>query len=133
MIRYVSVIATNIKKDQIVLLRKLKGPATVVGKLTVPGGKIEDAEGAIWAAVRELEEESGLKVQWEDLVKVKEVNEAAYSLVFFWYNGNIDEACAQEDELEKVFIGSVKDVVDNKSGEYIQDVSELVRKIVETV
>ena len=43
-----------------------------VGMLTFPGGKLENDETYVQAAVRELEEEAGLFVRPEDLVKVRE-------------------------------------------------------------
>ena len=129
MIHYVSVIATNFDNDEIVLLEKLKGHPSIIGKITVPGGKVEGDEQPIIAAARELEEEAGLVIDWTELVHAHTHVGPDYMIDFYWYDGDVSEACAQEGELEKVYIGSARAVIDNACGTYMQDVSDIVRAL----
>lgn len=129
MIHYVSVIATNFDSDEIVLLEKLKGHPSIIGKITVQGGKVDPGETTRAAAVRELREEAGLSVHVTDLIHAHTHVGEGYQIDFYWYDGDVSEACAQEGELEKVYVGSARAVIDNACGTYMQDVSDIVRTL----
>lgn len=61
-------------------LTKLKGPAMLLNKLTVPGGKIEASESIGAAASREMLEETGLSIPDKNWVIFEKITEEGYTL-----------------------------------------------------
>jgi 8-oxo-dGTP pyrophosphatase MutT (NUDIX family) len=61
---YVLVHAQQLDCDEVLLIHK-KRPSWMAGRLNLCGGKIEEGESPIAAAIRELKEESGLPC-WPD-------------------------------------------------------------------
>ncbi|KVP40012.1 NUDIX hydrolase [Burkholderia ubonensis] len=61
-IQYVLMVVYDPIRDLVVGLQKLRGPAFLIGKLTFPGGRLEQGERAEDAASRELMEEAGVAV-----------------------------------------------------------------------
>lgn len=80
---YVLCIAICPGWNDTVLLHKKRGPAGVVGRLNFPGGLIEPGEPAVAAASRELQEETGLLIPEESLLRVKRVGGPHFSLEAF--------------------------------------------------
>lgn len=57
--------------ERVALVKKLKGPAHLHGKWNGIGGKFEPAESPVGAAMRELQEETGLNVFKDDMVMIE--------------------------------------------------------------
>jgi mutator protein MutT len=69
--KYVLVLPFSFDFERVALVEKLgRGPAFVAGRANYPGGKINKGESPEAAAVRELEEETGLKVAVADLERI---------------------------------------------------------------
>lgn len=56
-----------IEVDGKILLLQTGGDEPETGKWSIPGGKVEDEEPAYLTAIRELEEETGIRVEKEQL------------------------------------------------------------------
>ena len=118
-----------------VLLTKLKGPSFLLNKITFPGGRFELDEDFKEAAAREFYEESGVKTSKSDwsLLFKKEKNES--SVYFAVYKSScIARAKPQESELEKVFLGSLKEhelSCHNNPQLYAPDFKEILRALKE--
>src|SRR4051812_39472444 len=65
---YCSTLVVNPKMTEVLLLRKLKGPAWLRDKWTAIGGNVEKNELLSTAAARELKEESGLEIPEDSLL-----------------------------------------------------------------
>lgn len=61
-VQYVSGFLFDMQMQQLVMIKKIKGPKHNIGKWTVPGGKIEEGEDMHDAIIREFKEETGLDV-----------------------------------------------------------------------
>lgn len=59
---YVLLLVFSSDRDYFIGLKKLRGPAFLHGKLTYPGGHIEEGESLEAASARELREETGVVV-----------------------------------------------------------------------
>ena len=102
--KYVSVICLDRDSKEVVVLKKLSGPANVVGKVVFPGGKVEDRELPVAAAKRELLEEAGVDVEVEDLVAIATFHVTDENTLYvFAVDYGATEARPQEDEAEKVY------------------------------
>lgn len=60
--RYVLMVVMDPDTGHAIGMTKLKGPAQLIGKITFPGGKLEEGESVFEAASRELREETGVEV-----------------------------------------------------------------------
>ena len=102
--KYVSVICLDRDSKEVVVLKKLSGPASVVGKIVFPGGKVEERELPVAAAKRELLEEAGVDVEVEDLVAIATFHVTNENTLYvFAVDYGAAEARPQEDEAEKVY------------------------------
>lgn len=68
MIRYVLMVVADQQAGFVVGMTKQKGPSHLIGKLTFPGGKMEEGETAEQAGSREMLEETGIEVSPADWV-----------------------------------------------------------------
>lgn len=64
---YVLIVCLDQAQQNVVTLRKIKGPAAVIGKINFPGGKLELHEEPMHAAIREFHEETGVLLPEQDL------------------------------------------------------------------
>lgn len=63
----------------VLLVRHGEAASHITGTLGTPGGRIDPGETPIMAAQRELEEESGLKAEIEDLIELPNKYEADFA------------------------------------------------------
>ena len=61
-IQYVLTYVLDESKENVLCLIKKSGPSFLIGKINVPGGKIEPKESLQYACSRELFEETGLSI-----------------------------------------------------------------------
>ena len=110
MIEFVSVICLDTVTEDVVVMKKLTGPSSVVGRIVFPGGKLERGETAVDAAVRELREEAGVDVQVTDMrfVATMLVADDACLHVFYTAKG-CSTAAPQPEEAEKVYHMKVRE------------------------
>lgn len=129
-IRYVSVLACSLNQKEVVLLLKLKGPAHLINKWTMPGGKVDaDDISLAHAAARELREESGVTVEPGDLIKIYEVIHAEYEWTVFYVATDISAAVSQLNEAEPIRIGKIAEVrsaVKVQAGNYASDFGKVL-------
>ena len=93
----VSILAASMNGEEMVILRKDRGPAHVVGKLTIPGGK-QDADDLSLphAAARELKEECGVAVDPASLLRIFHKGDGVNSAwTTFFVRADIEGACTQ--------------------------------------
>lgn len=136
MTKYVAILAVDPENDEVLLLEKLKGPAHLIGKHTVPGGKIEDGEHAFTAAVRELHQESGVQAMPEEMSYLGFKGGDDWGLHIYSAITDLSKASAQPDELEKIykysFSGLISEIEDSfKNGtqnRYVFDMGEILLK-----
>ncbi|RTL01042.1 MAG: NUDIX domain-containing protein [Proteobacteria bacterium] len=62
--KYVLAFLFNTKLNQVLLLKKNRGPEHLIGKWTGLGGKVEAGETPLSAIKREVKEESGLQIEF---------------------------------------------------------------------
>lgn len=65
---YVAKAALFNESGELLLLRRASGDAIRPGELDIPGGSIDEGENPEQAVIREIEEETGLKVSEEDIM-----------------------------------------------------------------
>lgn len=105
--RYVVIAAISPDGERIALLTKDKGPEELIGKVTFPGGRIEEGDtDALAAAQRELLEETGLTAPLEAFKVVHvEANETRELHVVFV---SCDVTTAKTMESERVHVAALR-------------------------
>lgn len=130
--QYVLTVAMDTERQNVVLLKKLRGPQALRGKLNFPGGAIEPGETPAQAAVRELAEETGLQVgashvHWVALRD--EMGQAVLHVVAVTLP-SVSAAIGLTDE--PVCVAPIADVLDGKPRAGVPvgaDVPELLRHV----
>lgn len=97
---------------EMVCLEKNRGPKFLIGKITVPGGKIEGDDSIEKSASKEMFEETGLQIPESDWVifeKYEEHDYVLYKLAAF------SSQCreAKTMETERVFAAYVENVLED--------------------
>lgn len=98
-IHYILTHIINPEYNKMVGLIKAKGPKFLIGKITVPGGKIEENEDIYTSASRETFEETGLVIEptsWY-LFNKFETQEYVLNKVFA-VTSDIEKAYTKEEE-----------------------------------
>lgn len=80
MILYINCAVLDEEREHVVLLTKTKGPVFLVGKDNFPGGKMEPGESPFQAAIREVREETGLRIPEHGIALLREDGDAGYRL-----------------------------------------------------
>lgn len=80
MILYINCAVLDEEREHVVLLTKTKGPAFLVGKDNFPGGKMEPGESPAQAAIREVHEETGIRIPEGNIALLHEEGDAGYRL-----------------------------------------------------
>lgn len=129
--RYVSVLALSEDFHDVVLLRKTKGPAHIIGKLTIPGGKVEESDTDLkTAAAREFREESGVEVDPASLFNVGIVSTPGeFELTVYACATDISKACTQPNEEEAITVMDLKNVMEalvNRDPEFVPDLAQFI-------
>lgn len=129
--RYVSVLAVSLDGQDMVMLRKDRGPPQIVGKLTVPGGKVDAEDTSLaHAAARELKEECGLDVEPASLLRIFHKGDGIrFDWTTFFARTDISGACTQPGETEPIHIAAVSDVLealDAGGHDHAPDLGELM-------
>ncbi len=132
-VRFVSIIAVDPFRDEVLLVKKTKGPKHLHGKITFPGGKIEeDDPSAAHAASRELLEEAGVEVPPFDLIHLTKRSNQEFSLDIFVAITNLNDAEPQAGEEEPVFKASLAETrlkSSQKNPDYVEDTSDLLEAL----
>ena len=81
--KYVLMVVLDPSLQFVVGITKKKGPAYLIGKLTFPGGKLEDGELPLTAAAREMQEETGLVIPAQDWVKIQHLSTETKQMTTF--------------------------------------------------
>lgn len=97
--RYVLVLPVERKTGRLVMVEKTK-PAWQAGRLNYPGGKLEEGETPRQAAVRELQEETGLVVASECLAPIAVLKRAG-DFRMHVFSVDIDDADAAQTLTEE--------------------------------
>lgn len=129
--QYVSVLALSEDFHDFVLIRKTKGPAHIVGKLTLPGGKVESTDTDMpSAAARELREECGVQVDPKSLVLVGILSDPGeYELMVYACTADISKACTQPHEEEAISVMDMKTVMEalvDHDPQYVPDLAQFI-------
>lgn len=126
--RYVSVIAYSSVLAKVAVLVKLKGPEHLLGKVTVPGGKVEDTDqGMLFAARREFEEETGVKLTLKDMSHAGSKCGPGYHIDFIVANTvKIAHVKPQPGEIERVYLEDLAKFLAMPEEEAAQDIIEIL-------
>lgn len=96
---YVVCYVLDPEKQSVVLIHKQRGPAAVIGQWNGLGGKIEVGETQEQTASREVQEESGLRIQTTDWEHLGTLKGPSYTLHFLWaISPDMHEAFTNETE-----------------------------------
>jgi 8-oxo-dGTP pyrophosphatase MutT (NUDIX family) len=109
--KYVVGLLFSKKLDQVLLLKKVKGPEGVVGKWNGHGGKIEPTEYALDAIVRETIEETGLVIPAKDWLLFHHFIRADGNEVYFYTSTIPDSQTYSQIEEETIELKYVNDVI----------------------
>ena len=109
---YINCIVMDESRAHILLLIKQKGPAFLMGKDNFPGGKLEDGETPAYAAIREVLEETNVRITPDAIALLKSKAENGNTLHTFVATVPFDELKrAQTMETEPVRISTVKNAL----------------------
>jgi len=101
-IHYVAGFLFNAQHSLVVLIRKRRGPKTIVDKLNAVGGKVEPGETPLEAMEREFHEEAGVIVK--DWIPFATLNGPGWVVSFFKSKGLMLHAIeSKTDELVSIF------------------------------
>ena len=102
MMNYVTAYAGDKNHDRIVMLVKDR-PEYLKGVLLIPGGKIEEGEDPVQAALRELREETGLVATEGELMGTLHGTKSHISYIRVIFEDNDLDLQPREGETEKPF------------------------------
>lgn len=68
-----------LRDSDVLLVRHGEGAEHITGIVGTPGGRIDPGETAVVAAQRELEEETGLRAEKEDLIEIRKKYHADFA------------------------------------------------------
>lgn len=105
-VKYVMVVVFDPSLGHVLGITKLKGPEFLRGKVSFPGGRVEDGESTQLAASRETFEETGLSVPLGDWIQVDQLIAADREMTTF---AAVSDKffCARKCEVEPVWHLSV--------------------------
>ncbi len=133
--RYVLMIVIDPIKRTAVGLIKKKGPSFLLGKITYPGGKIEEGEVVNVAAFREMLEETGVEVAPRRWRTVEERRGEGFEL-FVLAAKSSEVHLAQTCEEEPVFTINIDEqsaLVEANPSEYTSDFLPLLNRAVDVL
>lgn len=101
MTEYVVGLAFSEQRDRVVLIKKKRGPAQLIGKWNGVGGHIEGVETAAFAMAREFAEETGVvtaSTAWTEFMQLEGTD---WTVVFFYLCDNViaEAVRTTEDEI----------------------------------
>jgi 8-oxo-dGTP diphosphatase len=100
MTEYVVGLAFSEQKDRIVLIKKKRGPAQLIGKWNGVGGHLEVGELPGAAMVREFKEETGVETTHDQWTEFMQLEGTDWAVVFFYCISNATQAArTTEDEV----------------------------------
>lgn len=109
--KYVTGLIFNKALDEVLLLKKIKGPEGVSGKWNGPGGKIENNETPLEAICREMIEETGVVIPAKDWLMFHHFTRVDNNEVFFFMSVLPDDQIYQQMEDELLELKSVDDII----------------------
>ena len=98
----IQVTAAVIIRDGRVLIAKRRSGATLAGKWEFPGGKVEPDETMVQCLKRELDEESGVKVEVEDFICMNKHSYSFGDVELFAYKVRVISGEFQLNEHDEV-------------------------------
>lgn len=132
---YVLLVVIDPETGHVVGLRKRRGPEFLRGKLTFPGGKVDEGESIRQAASREMLEETGIAVRPDAWTVVNLVDEERYRLITL--AATSDQVLdARQCEEEPVMPLNVNEHLDRASGQpedYVPDFRPVLYYALETL
>lgn len=97
--KYVTMVVIDPTINTMVALTKKSGPAHLIGRITFPGGKLEEGEGPFEAATREMLEETNVHVPRHRWHPIRVVETDTYELTVLAANSpNVAQARQMEQE-----------------------------------
>lgn len=127
MLNYIICLVFNKNKSLVVGLTKLKGPSHLIGRVTFPGGKIEEGESIFEAASREMLEETGLTISKDNWIKVGTKLNPSFNLAIV--TCAVDVLTVSQQEIEPVWILDVDFSIDQANAQpsaYAEDFIEIL-------
>ena len=104
----VAVGAVAVRHGRLLLVRRSRGPG--VGRWALPGGRVEHGETLVAALVRELAEETGLRVDVGPLCGIAERFSDGHHFVILDYWADVQGDAAPGDDAEAVTWASREDL-----------------------
>lgn len=119
-IGYVLVIARTCEDGHVVVVRKNR-PAWQAGRFNFPGGKIERSESPLEAAAREMVEETGIRLEPDQLRPVAHLLREGYFEVFVFASETPDIVAAKAHTDEDVVLLSISELHSLTQGECLEN------------